>query len=239
MRTAIFGITGSGKTVFATEEFNKYTDLKIFLNIQNEDYPIKATKVSKIEDINFKKKSYNYPIENIQEIVLIQKYLKKVQEYRMKHSKNARILLMVDEADQFCDIYHSKKEPNYISCVWLAKQSRRYNIDVCWITQRPQLLNKTLFTQNDNFIFFYMDGYDFNYIETEAKITMSKVTVKDQETGEEYKKSKVQLHTEPYLSFKYVIYNRVEFIYCEPLKIDYGKDKNAEKKKPESLLQER
>lgn len=219
-------MTGAGKTVYGVEEFNKYKDLKIFLNIQEENYPLAAKPIRKLENLDFEYSAYNYFIKskNAYEIVYIQQFLFDLQRARMGINPEARILLVVDEADEFCSRYHKEKDPMYLACKELSKRSRRWNIDLIWIVQRPVELNNMIFSQCDLFVFYYMSPGEWAYITDpqRANIKMPYTIKKNDETGMKEKIYLPEEHCKPYQSYKYVIYDKVKFIYRNKIPIKYG-----------------
>lgn len=223
-RVATTGMTGTGKTVYATRKFNEYKDLKIFFNIQHEDYPIKAVKTAKIDMITFEYNAYNYLITDVKDIQTLWPLFKALQIERMKHNPEARLLIVIDETDEFCSIYHKEKDPQFQTMRDMAKRSRRWNVDIIWIVQRPQELNNVIWTQCDKFIFYYMDPGDFEYIASQAHIKLPYKYIENPETGTKEKRYLVEEHCEPPYSFKYAEYDRIKFTYHEKIDIDWGKN---------------
>ena len=189
---SIYGKKGSGKTVKAVELFNSYKDIRIFWNFQQEEYPILAVPFNDLENWKVKYSSYNFLNDNENLLEQMVDRIKQIQEIRMKKNKNAHILLVIDECDKFANHQMGVNNPNYSAMNWLCRKSRSRNIDLIFITQKPQRLHPDIYSETDIFYFYFLNNKDWKFLKNNAWLDVSDALIE---------------HTHPYKSYKYVEFN--------------------------------
>lgn len=169
------GITGSGKTVFASNLFGKSKRLAIYINTNNEVIPEQKADIVFHDIEGFCKAINEYKrarhlclsptTERDIEIRDIEKIIILLFEMGKKYNEN-RIEpiiwceLYIDEIQE----YEGKRQHNkYIQRVW--KRGRRHGIIGVAISQRPADVSHTVLTQSHVHYIFDLSGYEKAYFQ--------------------------------------------------------------------------
>lgn len=178
------GQSGAGKSTFvknAVINWAKDYSLVVFLNTQHEEF-IDAISIYHADNTDKLQEHiedgrrliiYTIPLL-ISKFDSIEKFeSEEVRDYnklefrklimflwllKYKNPKK-KLLLIVDEADLFCSA-------NYMPEMFeeILTKGRKYHFEVCTITQRPQLIAKTILTQSKTIYFFKTSEYDYKFL---------------------------------------------------------------------------
>jgi DNA helicase HerA-like ATPase len=174
--TAIFGITRSGKTVFALKLMASWPGPAIFINTQHEETNfITATRRSDVTALARNLLAGNkidyIPSENdnfaIVELELLMGIFRRVGE------SGKKLLLLVDEAHVY-----APQSKGFSPLYRVARRGLRFNIHGVFISQRPADVSKVVVTQCSRHVIFstnfegpYFKNYGIPYEEVQKKLT--------------------------------------------------------------------
>jgi hypothetical protein len=207
---SIVGITGSGKTVLAAKLFTEQPTLCIFINTNAEIFPERNAQVI-IHDVDGFKKAWNdyharkicysptasedIKTEDVEELVSL---LFQVGKAINKESREPTIwcTLFIDEIQEY-----SSKFKKSTKIDGIFKRGRRFGIVGVAISQRPAEISHTILVNCHEHIIFQVSQYETEYFSTYH------IPVFDVPEADAWVKR----------SFHYLIWNGVEFKYCEPV----------------------
>lgn len=175
---SIVGGSGSGKTYLSNHSFNILPNTSIFFNVMGLR-DIRGTEVQTLEQ--FDSLLYNDTFHNQTHKIIVSphigedadeytdrvtrliKRVRKLQDNKYRLNIKRRITLYFDEVQHLCENADFVKQAKNISLM-----GRNKDLFGVWISQRPQNINKNLFTQS-NILFGLIDEFDHTYLK---KISM-------------------------------------------------------------------
>lgn len=156
----ICGITRSGKTYFAKNAMAQLKRPVIFFNVQNENLPNNFLICNEKDDMslimqhlkNGGKIDFRFSVgctaKQIQ--IIIGFILRKLM--RSKYTEKAPIYIVIDEAQLLAD-------SGLLAAIDVATRGLSRGLRLVCISQRPALVNKTIYTQAaEHYIFKLQDG---------------------------------------------------------------------------------
>lgn len=151
------GITGSGKTVFAKGFTLRHFGRRIVIDPEQEEFIdppyVKATSKQALKAAS--KPGYfalriPWSVKGEQTDDELEQFLRGLLKIR-----DPAVAIYFDELSMFVG---PNQIGRYLKAVMV--QGRHHRINVVWSTQRPQLINRTIWTQTNHLFSFFIDEYD-------------------------------------------------------------------------------
>lgn len=160
----ISGQTRSGKTYFAGKALEQIPDPVLFVNLQEEDLPARFIE-GKAEDLNTgqlldllkhgAKIDLRLPFNAAQANNIIGHLISKLMV--AKFSESRPVYVALDEA-------HLLKDRGLDKAIEAATRGLKRGVRCVFITQRPALCSKTLYTQSSEQYIFYLASSEKEYL---------------------------------------------------------------------------
>jgi DNA helicase HerA-like ATPase len=160
----ISGQTRSGKTFFAGKALEQIPDPVLFVNLQEEDLPDRFIE-GKAEDLNTgqlldllkhgAKIDLRLPFNGAQANNIIGHLISKLMA--AKFSESRPVYVALDEA-------HLLKDRGLDKAIEAATRGLKRGVRCVFITQRPALCSKTLYTQSSEQYIFYLASSEKEYL---------------------------------------------------------------------------
>lgn len=160
----ISGQTRSGKTFFAGKALEQIPDPVLFVNLQEEDLPARFIE-GKAEDLNTgqlldllkhgAKIDLRLPFNAAQANNIIGHLISKLMA--AKFSESRPVYVALDEA-------HLLKDRGLDKAIEAATRGLKRGVRCVFITQRPALCSKTLYTQSSEQYIFYLASSEKEYL---------------------------------------------------------------------------
>ena len=173
--TFIAGITGSGKTVFASDQFSRSHRLAIFINTNNEVIPEQKADIvfhdvegfcTAINKYKTKRLCLSPTMEHDITITDINNIIQILFEmgYKINENKTEPLIWCEIYIDEIQEYQGKMGKAPYITRIW--KRGRRYGIIGIAMSQRPADVSHTVLTQSKTHYIFDMGQYEKGYFES-------------------------------------------------------------------------
>jgi len=140
----------------ALKHFDGATGPKIFVNAQHEPYTVAATPIHDLREIDWTKSAaYNWFIEDDEEICSLIEYLLYIQRSDRPFPTTT---VCIDEADRYQMLGDQERWKRCM--VEISGKGQRFGLSAWWLTQRPRALDPQIYSQCNDFYFFYLTGPD-------------------------------------------------------------------------------
>lgn len=163
--TCVFGITRHGKTFAVMHTLNKLSEGVLFFNVQHEKVPsgfITADGNTTEQQLIFalrNRKKVNFLPES--DFDKMQKQLSAIINMLYENGMGWDIRLVVDEVQLF-------EKQALKDCKKVATTGLRRGIRAVWISQRPALVDNTLYSQATSYVFFVLSMADYEYLKKQG-----------------------------------------------------------------------
>lgn len=166
--TFISGQTGSGKSYFSMQAFSKINYPAIYLNIEEEQMPGKFLKIDSadadmIQVIDALKHGAKFdlrmPINLTRSSAITGYVIDKLMQANFDEKRP--VYLIIDEC-HLLEGFGLKK------AIEAATRGRKRGVRCIFITQRPALANKTLYTQAKEQYIFYLPASEKEYLKNKG-----------------------------------------------------------------------
>jgi len=164
----VVGLPRSGKTTLCVEIFRR-CPRAIFLNVAHEPYFDGVYSASNERDaLTIADGERTHIVWNCN-IWDVQGFLGKLIEMQLAREEKYPISIFVDEAHLVCPCHSINivqgRVPNSFGL--LATNGLRWNLRAIWISQRPQLVDSTIYRTAEYKIFFKLHSADISYLRRE------------------------------------------------------------------------
>lgn len=170
-RIFVCGLTGSGKTTFASKLYEQETTLCIFINTNFENIPegysqVIVTNTDQLVEVienGFSKICFNPTAQkdiSQDDVIYVKRLLFNLGKSINKNRRTPKIVahIFIDEVQD----YSSKFKPNLeIDSIW--KKGRRFGVVGIAMSQRPANVSHTILTQSKFHVIFKVSGYESEY----------------------------------------------------------------------------
>jgi hypothetical protein len=167
--TTVLGLTRHGKTFAVMHSIKDLKEGVFFFNVQNEKTPPNFSKANgnnsweQIKELLREGKKINYiPSDDLE---LASKELGYIVN-NLYESGHMNVRMVIDECHLFSKV--TKDKSALKACIRLATTGLRRGYKAIYLTQRPAMIDNTLYTQSTKHILFALGKADYAYLKQQG-----------------------------------------------------------------------